>query len=103
MKKKKKIEVEINPYYAKIRKEVKHSYYNYHKTFVELIGMLNQCKTKKELELFITSCAQKFKEQDAPDDLVEYLYSSITNKITTLEKRDDIDLGKLRAISNYYK
>lgn len=84
--------------YNKIRKEVSQSYYNHDKMFIQLITSLSKCETKREVEYFKT-LAEGFFKKDAPDVLVEYIRSSIINKMSSLSRRDDLDLSKLRAIS----
>lgn len=81
-----------------MKEEVSQSYYNYDKIFIKLMVALNICETKKQLDYFSSSLADDFR-QNAPTELVEYLNSSIKNKIISLAKRDNLDLGKLRAIS----
>lgn len=94
----KKKEDEQSPDYSKIRKDVKQSFYNYDKLFIGLMTSLNKCETKKELAYFISSVSKGF--EDAPEELVQYLNSSIRNKYASLERKEEIDLSRLRAISN---
>lgn len=77
-------------------------YYDYEKIFMQLQTALNKCESQSELDSF-EKLAEGFKKQDAPETLVDYLNISIKNKMITIAKRENIDLGKLRAISNQYK
>ena len=78
---------------------ISQEYYDYEKIFMQLQTALNKCESKSELDSF-EKLAEGFKKQDAPETLVDYLNLSIKNKMITIAKRENIDLGKLRAISN---
>ena len=84
--------------YAKIKKDVKQSFYDYDKIFFNLMTALNKCETEKELTHFTKSLADTF--NDAPDELLSYLTESIKNKMMRISTREELDLSKLRAISN---
>ena len=77
-------------------------YYDYEKIFMKLQTALNKCESKSELDSF-EKLADEFKKQDAPATLVDYLNTSIKNKMITIAKRENIDLGKLRGFSNKYQ
>lgn len=89
----------------KKRKEdviVNAEYYNYEKIFMQLQSALNKCESPQELKSF-EKLTDGFKQQGAPEELIDYLEKSIKNKMIALAKKENIDLGKLRAISNLYK
>lgn len=96
-KKNKKEEIEINPYFEKIHKEVKRSYYDYDKIFIGYMSALTKCDTQKEIQYLKNTATEGLK--DAPDELVVYFNESVKNKIKGLFKKEDIDLIKLRLIA----
>ena len=79
----------------------KESFYDYDKIFLKLMASLNECETQEHVLEFINMHVVAFKE--APKELVEYLNTSINNKLTSIEKRENISLTKLRTIANSYR
>lgn len=74
-------------------------YYNYEKMFIDLMGRLNGCQTKKSLMLFDIKDANELGQKGAPHYMINYIDASIENKKHVLEIRDNLDMGKLRAIA----
>lgn len=83
------------------KEKEKESFYDYDKIFIKLIASLNECETQEHVLQFINLHVAGF--SDAPKELVEYLNTSINNKLTSIENRENISLTKLRTIANLYR
>jgi len=86
--------------YEKISKEVKQSFYDLNKTYIDLVSYINESETKKKLLSIKETHIQDFIKKGAEQVMVDYLYDSINNKIKQLQRKDELNLGKLRTISN---
>ena len=82
-----------------IQEPIGQDYYNYEKIFMQLVGALNKCETKSEMDSFIRILLTDFKKSGAPKSLIDYLHASINSKTNSLTRRNDLDYTKLIKMS----